>query len=103
MVFLKEFFEKIDFESNQQTTKKHDELPSMLTFKLSHPGDTLGSTANRFTLRFFALSQTGSTIARTYLSPRCTLGLNRHSPTFFYQNILCDQCLHDTGLYIQKY
>ena len=24
MVFLKEFLEKVDFEKNQQTTKKHD-------------------------------------------------------------------------------
>ena len=24
MVFLKEFFEKVDFEKNQQTTKKHE-------------------------------------------------------------------------------
>ena len=29
MVFLKEFFEKVDFEKNQQTTKKHEKLPSM--------------------------------------------------------------------------
>ena len=30
MVFLKEFFEKVDFEKkkNQQTTKKHANLPS---------------------------------------------------------------------------
>ena len=28
MVFLKEFFKKIDFEKNQQTTKKHEKLPS---------------------------------------------------------------------------
>ena len=27
MVFLKEFFEKVDFENNQQMTKKHDKLP----------------------------------------------------------------------------
>ena len=29
MVFLKEFFEKVDFEKNQQTTQKHGKLPSM--------------------------------------------------------------------------
>ena len=28
MVFLKEFFENIDFEKNQQMTKKHAKLPS---------------------------------------------------------------------------
>ena len=28
MVFLKEFFEKVDFEKNQQTKKKHAKLPS---------------------------------------------------------------------------
>ena len=27
-VFLKEFFEIFDFEKNQQTTKKHEKLPS---------------------------------------------------------------------------
>ena len=27
MVFLKEFFEKFDFEKNQQMTKKHKNLP----------------------------------------------------------------------------
>ena len=27
MVFLKEFFEKIDFEKNQQMTKKHEKFP----------------------------------------------------------------------------
>ena len=27
LVFLKEFFEKVDFEKNQQTTKKHAKLP----------------------------------------------------------------------------
>ena len=27
MVFLKEFFEKVEFEKNQQTTKKHAKLP----------------------------------------------------------------------------
>ena len=26
MVFMKEFFEKVDFEKNQQTTKKHEKL-----------------------------------------------------------------------------
>ena len=47
-----------------------------------------------------SLSQTGSTLARTNLSPfaRCTLGLKCH----FIKNILCDHCLHDLGLYIQK-
>ena len=29
MVFLKEFFQKVNFEKNQQTTKKHEKLPSM--------------------------------------------------------------------------
>ena len=29
MVFLKEFFEKVDFEKNQRTTKKYVKLPSM--------------------------------------------------------------------------
>ena len=28
MVFLKEFCEKVDFEKNQQTTKKRTQLPS---------------------------------------------------------------------------
>ena len=39
------------------------------------------------------LSQTGSTLARTNLSPfaRCTLGLNRN----FIKNILCDHYLQD--------
>ena len=46
------------------------------------------------------LSQIGSTLARTNLSPfaGCTLGLNRH----FIKNILCDHRLHDSGLYIQE-
>ena len=30
MVFLKEFIEKVDFEKNQQTTKKHAKLPSII-------------------------------------------------------------------------
>ena len=48
------------------------------------------------------LLQTGSTLARTNLSPfaRCTLGLNCHTPVIFSR--LCDHCLHDLGLYIQK-
>ena len=29
MVFLKDFFENINFEKNQQTAKKHSKLPSM--------------------------------------------------------------------------
>ena len=29
MVFLKEIFEKVDFEKNQQTTKRHAKLPSL--------------------------------------------------------------------------
>ena len=29
MVLLKEFFQKVNFEKNQQTTKKHEKLPSM--------------------------------------------------------------------------
>ena len=33
MVFLKEIFEKVDFEKNQQTIKKHGKLPSMQTVK----------------------------------------------------------------------
>ena len=51
-----------------------------------------------------ALSQTGSTLARTNLSPfsRCTLRLNRHSLAIFIKIFLCDHCLHDSGLYIQK-
>ena len=28
MVFLKEFFEKVDFEKKEQMTKKHEKLPS---------------------------------------------------------------------------
>ena len=28
LVFLKEFLEKVNFEKNQQTTKKHSKLPS---------------------------------------------------------------------------
>ena len=27
MEFMKEFFEKVDFEKNQQMTKKHEKLP----------------------------------------------------------------------------
>ena len=34
MVFLKEFFQKVDFEKNQQTTKKHEKLPSRQWVKL---------------------------------------------------------------------
>ena len=40
MVFLKEFFEKVDFEKIQQTTKKHAELPKMqrvITLKSLNP------------------------------------------------------------------
>ena len=33
MVLLKEFFEKVDFEKNQQTTKKSEKLPSMQRVK----------------------------------------------------------------------
>ena len=33
MVFLKEFFKKVDFEKIQQTTKKHEKLPSRLRVK----------------------------------------------------------------------
>ena len=33
MVFMKEFFEKADFEKNQQTTKKHEKFPSMQKVK----------------------------------------------------------------------
>ena len=29
MVFLKEFFQKVNFEKNRQTTKKHEKLPRM--------------------------------------------------------------------------
>ena len=32
MVFLKEFFEKVDFEKNQQTTKKYVKSPSMQSY-----------------------------------------------------------------------
>ena len=41
--------------------------------------------------------RTGSSLARTNLSPfaRCTLGLSRR---IFIKNILCDHCLHDSGL-----
>ena len=34
MVFLKEFFGKVDFEKNQQKTKKHAKLPSSQRVKL---------------------------------------------------------------------
>ena len=33
MLFLKEFFEKVDFEINQQTTKMHEILASMQRVK----------------------------------------------------------------------
>ena len=44
MAFLKEFFEKDDFEKNQQTTKKHEKFPRgkgvnahvMVPYKLSY-------------------------------------------------------------------
>ena len=39
MVFLKEFFEKVDFEKNQQTTTKHEKFPRGQRFKgTSIPG-----------------------------------------------------------------
>ena len=34
IVFLKEFFWKINFEKNQQMTKKHEKLPSMQWVKV---------------------------------------------------------------------
>ena len=34
MVFLKEFFDNVYFEKNQQTTKKHEKLPSMQVVKV---------------------------------------------------------------------
>ena len=36
MVFLKDFFEKVDFEKCQQTTKKHAKLPSIQRVKDSY-------------------------------------------------------------------
>ena len=35
MAFLKEFFKKVDFEKNQQTTKKHAKLPSRQRVNIS--------------------------------------------------------------------
>ena len=29
VVFMKDFFEKVNFENNQQATTKHEKLPSM--------------------------------------------------------------------------
>ena len=37
MVFLKEFFQKVNFEKNQQTTKKHEKLPSRQWVKDTTP------------------------------------------------------------------
>ena len=34
MVFLKEFFEKVDFEKKQQMTKKHEKMPREQKVKL---------------------------------------------------------------------
>ena len=34
MVFLKEFFGKIDFEKNEQTSKMHAKLPSKQSFRV---------------------------------------------------------------------
>ena len=42
MVFMKEFFENIDFEKNQQTTKKHEKFPrGQRVTKLTVLTDTL--------------------------------------------------------------
>ena len=51
-----------------------------------------------------SLSQTGSTLTRTNLSPfaLCTLRLNRHSPASFIKIYYPITALHDSGLYIQK-
>ena len=38
MVFLKESFEKVDFEKNQQTTKKHEKLPRGQKVNRIHTG-----------------------------------------------------------------
>ena len=36
MVLLKEFFEKVDFENkNQQMTKKHEKIPSLLQLRVN--------------------------------------------------------------------
>ena len=35
MVFLKEFFQKVNFEKNQQTTKKREKLHSLQSVKNS--------------------------------------------------------------------
>ena len=40
LVFLKEFFQKVNFEKNQQTTKKHEKLPSRQWVKLPKYLDT---------------------------------------------------------------
>ena len=49
-----------------------------------------------------ALSQTGSTLAHTNQSWRFSLHAHWDYSTIFVKNILCDHCLHDSGLYIQK-
>ena len=41
-VFLKEFFEKVDFEKNQQTTKEHEKLPSRQRVKAWYLANTFG-------------------------------------------------------------
>ena len=73
----------------------HSDLVSILVYMLFHFCICFGRYINNSIVADRKRSQ-----ARTDLSPftRCTLGLKRH----FYYNILCDHCLDDTGLYIQK-
>ena len=44
MVFLKEFFEKVDVEKNQHMTKQHEKLPSRQRVKYDPPSIMLSQT-----------------------------------------------------------
>ena len=50
MVFLKEFFEKVDFDKNHQTTKKQEEFPR-------------GKSAKEQNLKFYTNMTTCTTVA----------------------------------------
>ena len=41
MVFLKDCFQKVKFEKNQQMTKKHEKLPSMQCVKFKQDDHTV--------------------------------------------------------------
>ena len=71
MVFLKEFFEKVDFEKNQETTKSMKNYPGGVTIEVISVDNNFVVEANGFFLFHANCLADGQHVLLVYKAVKC--------------------------------